>query len=214
MRALIADDHAPTRDDVRQVLSRDARFEVCAEAANAAEAIHAALYQKPDICLLDLRMPGGGLATIWEIRARLPQMKIVVLTVSEDDTDLFGALRSGADGYLLKTMNLRRLPDALNGVCCGEAAMQRTLVARLFEHFRQREPRWRQPASTRIAQRLTSREWEILELLAQEWSTAKIAERLVISPSAVRVHIASIVRKLGVPSRGAAVELFGRRSDT
>ncbi len=214
MRALIADDHVPTRDDIRRALSGDARFEICAEAANAAEAIHAALYQKPDICLLDLRMPGGGLATIWEIRARLPQMKIVVLTVSDDDTDLFGALRSGVDGYLLKTMDLSRLPDALSGVCRGEAAMQRTLVARLFEHFRQREPRWRQPASTRIAQRLTSREWEILELLAQGWSTAKIADRLVISASAVRVHIASTVRKLGVSSRGAAVELFGRRSDT
>ena len=110
MRALIADDHVPTRHDIRRALCSDARFEVCAEAANAAEAIHAALYQKPDICLLDLRMPGGGLATIWEIRARLPQMKIVVLTVSEDDTDLFGALRSGVDGYLLKTMNLSRAP--------------------------------------------------------------------------------------------------------
>jgi DNA-binding NarL/FixJ family response regulator len=214
MRALIADDHAPTRDDIRRALSSDARFEVCAEAANAAEAIQAALYQKPDICLLDLRMPGGGLATIWEIRARLPQMKIVVLTVSEDDTDLFSALRSGVDGYLLKTMNLSRLPDALNGVCRGEAAMQRTLVTRLLERFRQRGPRWRQPASTRTAQRLTSREWEILELLGQGWSTAKIAEWLVISPSSVRVHIASLVRKLGVPNRGAAVELFGRRSDT
>jgi len=214
LRALIADDHPPTRDDIRRALSSDARFEVCAEAANAAEAIQAALHQKPDICLLDLQMPGGGLATIWEIRARLPQMKIVVLTVSEDDTDLFGALRSGVDGYLLKTMNLSRLPDALNGVCCGEAAMQRILVTRLLEHFRQREPRWRQPAGTRTSQRLTSREWEILELLAQGWSTAKIAGRLVISPSSVRVHITSIVRKLGVSSRGAAVDLFRRRSDT
>jgi len=214
LRVIIADDHAPTRDDIRRALDGDVRFEVCAEAADAAGAIQAALREKPDICLLDLRMPGGGLATAWEIRARLPQVKIVILTVSGEDADLFSALRSGVDGYLLKTMNLNRLPHALNGVCSGEAAMQRTLVTRLLEHFRQRGPRWRQPASTRTAQRLTSREWEILELLGQGWSTAKIAEGLVISPSSVRVHIASIVRKLGVPNRGAAVELFGRRSDT
>jgi DNA-binding NarL/FixJ family response regulator len=214
LRVLIADDHAPTRDDVRRALERDKRFKVCAEAADAAGAIQVALREKPDICLLDLRMPGGGLATAWEIRARLPQVKIVVLTVSEDDTDLFAALRSGIDGYLLKTMNLNRLPDALNGVCSGEAAMERRLVARVLEHFHQREPRWRQPVGAGPTQRLTSREWEVLELLAQGRSTAEIAGQLVISSSAVRVHVASIVRKLGVPNRAAAVDLFRRRSDT
>ena len=213
-RVLIADDHAPTRDDIRRALNGDARFEICAEATDAAGAIQAALREKPDICLLDLRMPGGGLATVWEIAARLPEAKIVVLTVSDDDTDLFAALRYGVDGYLLKTMNLDRLPDALNGVCSGEAAMQPALVARVLEQFRQRGPRWRQPAGAGTAQRLTSREWEVLELLAQGRSTAEIAARLVLSSSAVRVHIASIVRKLGVPGRAAAVDLFRRHSDT
>jgi DNA-binding NarL/FixJ family response regulator len=211
---LIADDHAPTRDDIRRALNDDARFEVCAEAADAAGAVQAVLRERPDICLLDLRMPGGGLPTVWEIKARLPDVKIVVLTVSEDDTDLFAAIRAGVDGYLLKTMNLIRLPDALNGVCSGEAAMQRTLVARVLEHFRQREPRWRHPADAGPVQRLTSREWEVLELLAQGRSTAEIAGQLVISSSAVRVHVASIVHKLGVPSRAAAVDLFRRRSGT
>lgn len=214
MRILIADDHAPTRDDVHRALRGDHRFEVCAEAADAAGAVEAALRERPDICLLDLRMPGGGLATVWEIKARLPQVKIVMLTVSDDDADLFAAVRSGVDGYLLKTMNLDRLPEALSGVCSGEAAMQRTLVARVLEQFRQREPRWRQPVTRGPAGRLTSREWEVLELLAREWTTAEIAERLFLSSSAVRVHIASIVRKLGVPGRAAAVELFRRRSDT
>ena len=213
-RVLIADDHAPTRDDIRRALDRDGRFEICAEAADAAGAIQAALREKPDICLLDLRMPGGGLATVWEIAARLPEAKIVVLTVSDDDTDLFAALRYGVDGYLLKTMNLNQLPDALNGVCSGEAAIQPALVARVLEQFRQREPRWRQPAGVGPAKRLTSREWEVLELLAQGRSTAEIAGRLVLSPSAVRVHVASIVRKLGVSGRAAAVDLFRRHSDT
>jgi two-component system NarL family response regulator len=213
-RVLIADDHAPTRADVRRALDDDERFEVCAEAADAPAAVQAALDERPDICLLDIRMPGGGLETVWEITARLPEAKIVVLTVSEDDQDLFAALQAGADGYLLKTMDLNRLPAVLTGVYRGEAAMPRALVARVLQSFRRLEPRWRHPVGTGRARRLTTREWEVLELLAEGRSTAEIAERLVLSTSAVRVHIASIVRKLGVPSRAAAVELFRRRSDT
>ena len=213
-RVLIADDHAPTRADVRRALNDDERFEICAEAADAPAAVQAALDERPDICLLDLRMPGGGMATVWEIAARLPEAKIVVLTVSEDDDDLFTALQAGADGYLLKTMDLDRLPAVLTGVHRGEAAMPRTLVAKVLESVRRLEPRWRHPVGTGRAQRLTTREWEVLELLAAGRSTAEIAERLVLSTSAVRVHIASIVRKLGVPGRAAAVELFRHRSDT
>jgi DNA-binding NarL/FixJ family response regulator len=214
-RVLVADDHAPTRDDVRRVLDRDERFEVCAEAADAAEAVQAALHERPDVCLLDLSMPGGGMAAAWEIASRLPESRIVILTVSDHDASLFAALRAGVRGYLLKTMDLNRLPDALNGVCHGEAAMPRTLVARVLERFHQREPRWRQAVSAGGARwRLTSREWEVLDLLAQGLSTAEIAERVVLSSSAVRVHIASIIRKLGVPDRAAAVELFRRRRVT
>lgn len=215
-RVLVADDHAPTREDVRRVLDRDARFEVCAEAADAPEAVQAALRERPDICVLDVSMPGGGLAAVWEITSRLPEAKIVILTVSDNDASLFAALRAGVRGYLLKTMDLNRLPEALDGVCHGEAAMPRTLVARVIDRFRRREPRWRGAAgSGRARWRLTSREWEVLDLLAQGLSTAEIAERLVLSSSAVRVHVASIVRKLEVPDRAAAVELFRRqRSET
>ncbi len=215
VRVLIADDHAPTRDDVRRALEGDERFDVCASAADAAEAVQAAVRERPDVCLLDIRMPGSGLAAAWEIAARLPQAKIVMLTVSDEDADLFAGLRAGADGYLLKTMNLRRLPDALAGVCSGEAAMQRTLVARVLERFHGGEPRWRDPIVGGFPERrLTSREWEVLELLAQGRSTAEIARRLVLSASAVRVHIASVVRKLHVADRAAAAELFRRRSGT
>jgi DNA-binding NarL/FixJ family response regulator len=214
LRVLIADDHAPTRDDVRRALESEPGFEVCASAGDAAEAVQAAVRGRPDVCLLDIRMPGGGLAAAWEIAARLPRAKIVMLTVSDEDSDLFAALRAGADGYLLKTMSLRRLPAALAGVCSGEAAMPRALVARVLERFHSREPRWRHPAGGPLAeQRLTSREWEVLELLAQEQSTAEIARRLVLTASAVRVHIAAIVRKLHVANRAAAAELF-QRSET
>jgi DNA-binding NarL/FixJ family response regulator len=214
LRVLVADDHAPSRDDIRQALQRDGRFAICAVAADAAEAIQAAVRERPDVCLLDVRMPGSGLAAAWEIAARLPQAKIVMLTVSDDDADLFAALRAGADGYLLKTMDLRRLKDALDGIYSGEAAMPRALVARVLEHFRGREPRWRQlVADDSGGGRLTSREWEVLVLLAQGLSTGGIARKLVLSASAVRVHIAAVVRKLGVPDRAAAIDLFRQRSE-
>lgn len=215
LRVLIADDHAPSRDDIQRALESDQRFSVCASVPDAAEAILAAVRERPEVCLLDIRMPGSGLAAAWEIGARLPQAKIVMLTVSDDDADLFAALHAGADGYLLKTMNLRRLPDALQGVHSGEAAIPRTLVAHVLEHFRGREPRWRQPVAGHIpGQRLTSREWEVLALLAQGQSTSQIARRLVLSASSVRVHVAAIVRKLGVRDRTAAIDLFRGCSDT
>ena len=213
-RVLIADDHAPSRDDIQRALERDQRFGVCASVADAARAIQAAVRERPDVCLLDIRMPGDGLAAAWEIAARLPQAKIVMLTVSDDDADLFAALRAGAHGYLLKTMNLRRLPDALDGVLSGEAAIPRTLVAHMLEQFRGHEPRWRQPVADRSpGQRLTSREWEILALLAQQQSTSEIARRLMLSTVAIRVHIVAIVRKLGVSDRAAAADLFRKHAE-
>jgi DNA-binding NarL/FixJ family response regulator len=215
LRVLIADDHAPTRDDVRRALDADDRFNICSEVADAAEAVQAAMRKQPDICLLDIRMPGSGLAAAWEIAARLPRVKIVMLTVSDEDTDLFTALRAGADGYLLKNMNMRRLPDALLGVFAGEAAMPRELVARVLERFHGREPRWRPLVTAEVsAGRLTSREWEVLALLARRYTTAEIAASLVVSASAVRAHITSVVRKLGVGDRAAAAELFRERGSS
>jgi DNA-binding NarL/FixJ family response regulator len=213
LRVLVADDHAPTRDDVRRALDADGRFSICSEVADAAEAVQAAVHQRPDICLLDIRMPGSGLAAAWEIAARLPQAKIVMLTVSDEDNDLFTALRAGADGYLLKNMNMGRLPDALHGVCLGEAAMPRPLVARVLERFHGREPRWRPLVAGKASRsRLTSREWEVLALLAREYTTAEIAASLVLSASAVRAHITSVVRKLEVEDRAAAAGLFRERA--
>ena len=215
LRVLIADDHEPTRDDVCRALDADGRLQVCAVAGDAPAAVQAAIREQPHICLLDVKMPGSGLAAAWEISGRVPQAKLVMLTVSDEDADLFAALRAGAVGYLLKTMNFRRLPDALCGVCSGEAAMPRALMSRVLESARRREPRWRRlaPADGQ-ERRLTSREWEVLELLAQGKTTAQIAAKLVLSASAVRVHIASTVRKLDVADRTAAADLFRRRSGT
>ena len=208
IRVLIADDHPPTREDVRFALEQDERFEVCAEAADAPGAIEAAVREHPDVCLLDVNMPGWGVSAAWEIHARLPQARVVMLTVSRDDRDLFAALRAGAAGYLLKDMDPRRLPRALESVLAGEVAIPRGLVGQVVEEFRDRSARRRELVADESERRLTSREWEVLELLRQELTTAQIARRLVLSPVTVRTHVNSILKKLEVRDREDLVRQF------
>jgi DNA-binding NarL/FixJ family response regulator len=131
-----------------------------------------------------------------------------MLTVSQEDEDLFGALRAGAAGYLLKDMDPGRLAFALRGVVDGEAALPRTLVARVVEEFRTAERRPSLPLVRRRGARLTSREWEVLELLRERRTTAEIAHRLGLSAVTVRRHIGSILAKLRVPDRRAMERLL------
>ena len=208
LRVLIADDHEPTREDVRRALAKGG-IEVCAEVADAAHAVQRALETQPDICLLDLRMPGGGVAAIWEIAARLPTTKIVVFTVSDDDSSLFGALRAGAVGYLVKDLDLELLPQELQRVADGEAAIPRSLVARMVKQFHATDPRFRTTSvAGELGTRLTSREWEVLAALADGLSTREIGRRLQLKQSGIRAHISSLVRKLGVKDRGEAIAFF------
>ena len=213
LRVLIADDHAPTRDDVRRALE-EGGLVVCAEAADAAHAVQLALETKPDICLLDLRMPGGGVAAAWEIAARLPTTKVVMLTVSNMDTDLFSALRAGAVGYLVKDLDFRLLPGALTDVVEGKAAIPPALVTRMVKQFHTNEPRFRTTAvETDLGPRLTSREWDVLAGLAEGLSTREIARRLQLKPSGVRAHISAVVQKLGVENRQGAIDFFRHTTD-
>jgi DNA-binding NarL/FixJ family response regulator len=215
IRVLIADDHEPTRDDIRRTLEGDPRFSVCGEAADAAAAVARAIEVCPDIVLLDIKMPGSGLTALWEIASRLPQTRIVMMTVSEDESDLFSALRAGAHGYLLKDMDPRRLPEALCDVHEGATAVPRRLVSVMMEEFRDGNPRRRAlTATAELEGRLTSREWQVLDLLARDHTTAEIAERLVLSASAVRAHIAAVRRKMNARDRSDAIEQFRRRSVT
>jgi DNA-binding NarL/FixJ family response regulator len=210
LRVLLADDHAPTREDLRWALTRGG-MSVCAEASDAAHAVQLALETKPDICLLDVRMPGGGVAAAWEITARLPTTKVVMLSVSDEDTDLFSALRAGAVGYLVKDLDLRLLPRALRDVADGKAAIPRALVTRMVKQFHTNEPRFRTTAvSTDVGPRLTSREWDVLAALSEGLSTREISRRLQIKPSGVRAHISALVHKLGAADRDEAVALFRR----
>jgi DNA-binding NarL/FixJ family response regulator len=208
LRVLLADDHAPTREDLRWALTQGG-VSVCAEASDAAHAVQLALETQPDICLLDVRMPGSGVAAAWEIAARLPTTKVVMLSVSDEDTDLFSALRAGAVGYLVKDLDLRRLPRALRDVADGKAAIPRALVTRMVKQFHTNEPRFRTTAvSTDLGPRLTSREWDVLAALSEGLSTREISRRLQIKPSGVRAHISALVHKLGAADRDEAVALF------
>lgn len=165
-----------------------------------------ALTVRPQLCLLDVHMPGGGNQAAAEIRAQLPDTQVVMLTVSEADEDLFGALSAGASGYLLKDIDPRRLSHALRGVLAGDAALPRHLTARLIDEFRGRQRRRLSLLGRQVE--LTEREWQVLDLMREELSTRDIAERLRISPVTVRRHVQAILEKLSAPSRRAALALL------
>jgi DNA-binding NarL/FixJ family response regulator len=210
VRVLIADDQARARALVRTALESTGDFVVCAEAADASGAIEGARCEVPDACLLDINMPGNGIAAAAEITTSLPGTVVVMLTVSRQDSDLFDALRAGASGYLLKDMDSAGIPAALRSVMSGEASLPGSLVARLVEEFRDREHR-RVPITEQRAVRLTGREWDVLELMRQGLTTAEMAQRLFVSATTVRSHVSTILRKLKVQDREAAVRLISDR---
>jgi DNA-binding NarL/FixJ family response regulator len=207
-RVVIADDHAPTREEIAFALQHDKSFTVCGEAGDAAGAVAAVIEQRPDVCLLDINMPGSGIAAAREIAARMPQVKVVMLTVSDQDVDLFASLRAGASGYLLKDTHPKRLPRELESVLSGEFALTRRLVGRVVKEFRDPQALRRQTLIAGNDERLTSREWQILDLLRHRLTTAQIASRLVLSPVTVRTHINAVMRKLEVADRAALLRHF------
>lgn len=203
---VIADDHPPQRLGVRAALEADG-FVVVAEVGDAQSAYQAALEYKPEVCLLDVHMPGNGLKAATRIASELPEVAVVMLTVSGNEEDLFDALRGGAAGYLLKDIDPSRLPEALRGVLKGEAAIPRKLVTRLMNEFR--APRRKKlTLSGRPGVQLTSKEWEVLRLMADGLSTAEMAGRLFVSPVTVRSHVARILKKLEVKTRADAICLL------
>jgi DNA-binding NarL/FixJ family response regulator len=205
-RVLIADDHAPTRAGVRTALERGG-MEVCAEAATASEAVDAALRERPDACLLDVRMPGDGTAAAAKISSKLPGTVVLMLTVSVESEDLLESLRRGAAGYLLKDMDPSKLPVAVRAALEGEAPVPRSLAARLIGEIRHGRPAPSLSKPLPGGVELTRREWDVLALLCEGAGTADIAHRLFLSPVTVRRHVSAILKKLGVSSREEAVRL-------
>jgi two-component system nitrate/nitrite response regulator NarL len=207
---LIADDQPGLRSLLRPLLERGG-FYVCADVGDAAAAIDAAIHNEPDLCLIDIRMPGNGIAATAAIASMVPRTKIVILTVSQNNDDLFRAIQAGAVGYLLKDKGLKEIAPVLRRVLQGEAFLSGELTARVLEEFRLRGRRKWLGGSKRSDELLTRREWEVLELLAEDLTTAQIAQLLSIREVTVRTHISTMLRKYQVSTRQAALRRYRER---
>jgi DNA-binding NarL/FixJ family response regulator len=206
VRVVLADDHPSTMVGVQRALEA-AGMEVVGTAGDASGAIDLALEHEPDVCVLDVHMPGGGgIVAARRITADLPSTAVVMLTISDDDQDLFAALRAGASGYLLKDMDPDRLPNALQGILRGEAAVPRELVTRIMEEYRGTGQR-RVVLADRTVE-LTEREHDILLRLRDGESTKVIAEALFVSQVTVRRHISTAMKKLRAADREEAIRLL------
>lgn len=209
-RVLIADDHALIRSGVRLALESDGTFEVVAEVVDGAQAVAEARRTEPDLCLVDFYMPDGETEMIRELTRVLPNTRVVVLTVSTRDEDLFAALAAGAAGFVPKATAADRLSSTLRGVMQGEAALPRRLTTKLINEFRRRRRAPRElsgPSLVPFGDRLTEREVEVLELLAEGLATSQIAGALGVCDVTVRRHVAAIVHKLGAADRSGAIQL-------
>jgi DNA-binding NarL/FixJ family response regulator len=202
IRLLVADDHGRFRDGVRAMLRREDEIELVGEATTGDEAIAAADALQPDVVLMDLRMPGtNGIEATRRILETSPHMRVLVLTMYEDDDSVFAALRAGARGYLLKGADKVEILRAIDAVSSGEAIFGPAIAQRLMRYFAL--PR---PAMAPIAfPELTEREREILARIAQGWSNQEIATSLVVSLKTVRNHVANIFSKLQVADRTQAI---------
>jgi DNA-binding NarL/FixJ family response regulator len=208
IRALIADDHPLFRKGLRTLLAGMPQMAVIGEATSGMEAVALALALEPDIVLLDLQMPdGGGLWAIRELTAARQDIRILVVTLFDDDESVFTALRAGARGYVLKDAEEEEMVRAIEAVAQGEAIFSPAIAARLMDYF----------AATRnnrhrdVLPDLTEREREILRLIARGRSNAQIAEDLTISLKTVRNHASNIFNKLHVADRVQAA-LLARES--
>jgi DNA-binding NarL/FixJ family response regulator len=202
LRILIADDHPIFRNGMRALLTSVADVEVVGEAATGDAAIAAAADLQPDVVLMDLQMPGiGGVEATRRILFASPHIRVLVVTMFEDDYSVFTAMRAGARGYIVKGARPDEMLRAIRAVGSGEAIFSPAIAVRLMNFFAAPKPTV--PAQT--FPELSDREREILDLVAQGASNAEIANRLVLSPKTVRNHVSNIFSKLQVADRARAI---------
>ena len=203
MRILIADDHALFRDSLRSLLAARG-LEVVGEARDGRETLERTRALRPDVVLMDLEMPvQDGLVTTRLISAEMPQVKVVVLTASDDDAKLFEAIKSGAQGYLLKHHDSEEFFPLLEGVGRGEPALTPALARKLLQEFARPD---RSSAPSRDPDALTDREREVLELLVGGvTSNRKLAKQLGLSENTVKFHVRNILDKLHLNNRAQVV---------
>lgn len=197
IRILLADDHHMVRMGLKTILHLEPDLRVVAEAATAAETIAAHADARPDVTLLDLRMPGGGIEALRQIRAQTPQARVLIITTSELEEDIHRALTAGANGYILKSVLPAELATAIRAIHAGGTWIPDAIARKL--------------ADRAASPDLSPREREVLHLLVKGLTNPEVATALGISLSTAKAHVASILEKLGVAARSeAAAEAYRR----
>jgi DNA-binding NarL/FixJ family response regulator len=205
LRVLIVDDHALFRRGLQMVLRQESDIDVVGEAADGHEAVDKAQELMPDVVLMDVRMPGqSGIKATEKIKDLIPHAKILMLTISDEEADLYDAIKAGASGYLLKEISIDEVAEAVRSVWAGQSRISPSMASKLLTEFAAMSKR----ASERQqlpAPRLTEREMEVLKLVAQGMNNRDIAKELFISENTVKNHIRNILEKLHLHSRMEAV---------
>ena len=203
MRVLLADDHPLFRDGLATLL-RARGMDVVGEASNGLEAVEKARVLKPDLILMDVNMPHmNGLEATRIVKTERPETKIVILTVSDDDENLFEAIKSGAQGYLLKSLQSQAFFELLNGVAQGEAPISRGLATKILGEFARHLQQDEAQAANK--EELTDREKEVLRLVAEGSTNRDIAGKLNVTENTVKYHLKNILEKLHLRNRAQAV---------
>jgi DNA-binding NarL/FixJ family response regulator len=206
VRVLVVDDHAVFRAGLTAVLDREPGVIVVGEAADGAEALEQVLRLRPDVVLLDVRMPVvDGIAACASIKDASPEARVVMLSVSEDETDLYAAIRCGASGYLLKEIRVDEVARAVRAVHGGQSLISPRMAGKLMDEFAALARRAEETPRLTSAPRLTERELEVLRLVAEGLNNGEIAKRLFISQNTVKNHVRNILEKLQLHSRMEAV---------
>jgi DNA-binding NarL/FixJ family response regulator len=205
IRVLVVDDHALFRRGLQMVLEQEEDIEVVGEAGDGAEAVQRAADTVPDIVLMDVRMPKrGGIDACTAIKDAVPSAKIIMLTISDEEADLYDAIKAGASGYLLKEISIEEVAAAIRAVNEGQSLISPSMASKLLTEFASMIKRTddRQQVPT---PRLTEREMEVLKLVAKGLNNRDIAKQLFISENTVKNHIRNILEKLQLHSRMEAV---------
>jgi len=205
LKVLVVDDHALFRRGLQMVLKSEGDIEVVGEAADGNEAVEKAQETMPDVILMDVRMPHrSGIEATQQIKDLLPHVKILMLTISDEEADLYEAIKAGASGYLLKEISIDEVADAIRSVSAGQSRLSPSMAAKLLQEFAAMSKRAAE-ARQLPAPRLTDREMEVLRLVAQGLNNRDIARDLFISENTVKNHIRNILEKLHLHSRMEAV---------